>query len=252
MLKKILIVIVALIGVAVDGFSQDNNTILAQVQYKVLYTKDSQKIIDDICQLDISKNQSYFYSTGEIENIRRIQERFTKAQATGTTMRSTSADRLHNLCVFKIYKNYDAKKAFYIQNAGPQLIGFLVDTLKTSRWKISKEVTSINGLSCRKATMKKDSINIVAWFSADVPLKDGPSYFYGLPGLIVKASTDSGFDINLVSIKYNKDPKKVIQVPSYSVVTQSQMLRAMRNQNAAFRNGQMPNGDKATQVPGNN
>jgi len=234
------------------GYSQNSKSIIASIKYKVNFTRNKQVVIDDICQLDIDKNKSYFYSLGELENLRRIQERVSKAEsdANGINLGKTdSKDFLHDLCMFKILKDYGQKKAIFIQYIGRQYLGFVRDSLSDKRWKILKGISKINGLLCREAVMKKDTTVITAWFCSDIPFHDGPLAYYGLPGLIIKASSTSGFETNLISVTYNKDPKREIEIANYALVTEAQLMRAATNQKAAFKNGKIPNGDEAKQIP---
>ena len=235
------------------SYSQNNKTVIASIQYKTTLIDNKIVLIDDICQLDIAKNKSYFYSVGELENLHRINARIEKAPKTGNSIdlgTVYSKDRLHKLCNFKVLKDYNAKKAFYIENIGSQNLGFIKDSLTTKRWIITNETTKIVGLLCHKATMEKNKISITAWFCIDVPFQDGPFSYYGLPGLIIKLSTSTGFEANLISISYNKDAKKILDIAPFALVTELQLNKAAENQNAAFRSGKLPNGDEAKQISG--
>ncbi|WP_295795913.1 GLPGLI family protein [Mucilaginibacter sp.] len=232
-------------------FCQAKKTITATAQYEVVYLKNGQKIINDVCQLDITKSGSYFCSTGKQENLSRIQKKYEKSQSSGTPMKFERGDLLTNLCNFEIEKDYTRNKAFYIQDVGDQSLGFQVDTLSSKRWKLLPETAMIGKLMCHKASMTKDTIQITAWYCIEIPLRDGPNYFYGLPGLIIKATTNTGFDIKLTSFNYAKDQNRILNIKSYAVVKESQLKKAMLNQRALNKNGTLPNGDALKQVTGN-
>ncbi|WP_295795207.1 GLPGLI family protein [Mucilaginibacter sp.] len=253
MLKKKFLILIVFFCSSEITFSQNNNSIIASVQYKVSFVSNSALLINDICQLDIAKNKSYFYSKGKLENRRRLLEKVAKSGQSGKEIdlgRIDHSDLLSNLCNFEILKDYENKSAIYIQNVGGQNLGFVKDSLSIKRWKILKETAKINGFLCHKAVMKKDTTLITAWFCPDIPFQDGGFYYYGLPGLIVKSSASSGFETNLISIVYNKDPKKeIVLTQPYTLVQESQMMRAIKNQNAAFKNGRLPNGDEAKPLP---
>lgn len=249
MLKAILTIFFG--GLITLASAQNKHQIIASIQYKVSYSKAGKTTINDICQLDLSKDQSYFYSTGELENRRRISAQLEKSQSSGAPLKISYGDYIHQLCPFKILKVYNKREAFYIQDIGGQKLAFLVDTLSQSRWKIQPGTEKIANMICHKAVMKKDTINITAWFTTDIPFGDGPNYYYGLPGLIVKATTDTGFNIDFMSIIYNKDTNKQLAIPSYTLVKAGQMERAMHNQDATFRQGHLPNGSEVKRLPGN-
>lgn len=62
------------------------------------------------------------------------------------------------------------------------------ESKKNIKWKITSEVSTINGFKCQKATTKFSGRYYEAWFSEEIPISDGPYKFGGLPGLIIKIS----------------------------------------------------------------
>lgn len=94
------------------------------------------------------------------------------------------------------------------------------DSLKTYDWKISKDTKEILGYETRKATAKVDSITTFeAWFAPELPYKNGPEYYGGLPGLILEIS-DTKINEQIgkrvktyIAISVNADKKKKIQKP---------------------------------------
>lgn len=56
-MKKILILLFPLISICNIINAQKNMIIIASVKYKVKYTVDKDVIIDDVCQLDITKKK---------------------------------------------------------------------------------------------------------------------------------------------------------------------------------------------------
>lgn len=59
------------------------------------------------------------------------------------------------------------------------------------KWEIQKETKNILGYQCRKAStmidwsLNKPKMEIVAWFTTELPFSFGPIEFAGLPGLIL-------------------------------------------------------------------
>jgi len=58
----------------------------------------------------------------------------------------------------------------------------------TLDWDITEEKNTIGKYSCLKAVLKGFP-DVVAWFSPEIPVNDGPAFFHGLPGLVVKLET---------------------------------------------------------------
>ncbi len=52
--------------------------------------------------------------------------------------------------------------------------------------KILPERQEVGGYSCQKATADYGGRHWTAWFASDIAVSEGPYYFHGLPGLILK------------------------------------------------------------------
>jgi GLPGLI family protein len=59
-------------------------------------------------------------------------------------------------------------------------------------WAIQNEFKTIGKFKCQKAIAKFRGRNYTAWFTAQIPLNDGPWKLHGLPGLILEAADDTG------------------------------------------------------------
>lgn len=60
------------------------------------------------------------------------------------------------------------------------------DTIPSFKWKLLGEYRNIAGYNCRKAaTIIRDSIYIIAFYTDEIPVKSGPESFNGLPGMIL-------------------------------------------------------------------
>lgn len=75
---------------------------------------------------------------------------------------------------------------------------FLIkEPISTIRWEISKKKKKILGYKCTAATVVGDTVDgkpliTTAWFTPDIPVKFGPKYYGGLPGLILEIDIDNG------------------------------------------------------------
>jgi len=226
--------------------AQNNMTVLYSVKYNVNYMRDNVRIIEDICQLNITEKSSYFFSIGKEIRLQKIREKFEKNGQNGGPINFKKGELRSNYLNFTVLKKYENKKAIFIEDIGGQNLGFVKDTLSSNRWIITNEKETFNGLICNKATMKRDTVLITAWFTTKIPLQEGPLYFYGLPGLIIKAKTNTGFEIELVSTENKILKKEQLKIPNYLLVSEKQVNRAKANYDAAFKSGRLPNGDIVT------
>ncbi|HAD96771.1 MAG TPA: GLPGLI family protein [Cryomorphaceae bacterium] len=109
---------------------------------------------------------------------------------------------------------------------------FLVrDTLEKKDWKLGKETKQIGSYTCYKATVIQpvtskifsgeenedgshtkevvDTVEMVAWYTPQIPVSHGPASFWGLPGLIMEVQ--DGKTAMLCS-KVVLNPKKELKI----------------------------------------
>ncbi|WP_452223308.1 GLPGLI family protein [Lacinutrix chionoecetis] len=104
---------------------------------------------------------------------------------------------------------------------------FLIkDSLKTRKWELLSDIKNIGDYTCRKAVFKDsyktqtigEDGNIqtiekeretVAWYTLEIPASNGPSEFYGLPGLILEVNDG---ELSLMCSKIVLNPKDKIEI----------------------------------------
>ena len=69
---------------------------------------------------------------------------------------------------------------------------FLVMGKAEQAWKVTTEQKMVQGYPCLKATTVVDSTEVVAWFTAQIPVSIGPANYGGLPGAILEVNEDDG------------------------------------------------------------
>jgi GLPGLI family protein len=63
---------------------------------------------------------------------------------------------------------------------------FLVQSeIEAVGWKLGNEKKKVLEYTCMSASVTLDNQEIIAWFAPEIPVSLGPSYFGGLPGLIL-------------------------------------------------------------------
>lgn len=90
-----------------------------------------------------------------------------------------------------LYLNYKTGEAFEERNFyGKHIV--VQKKITSFNWNLLNEQKQIGNYLCKKATtIDTDGEKIVAWYSEDLSLPIGPSFYGGLPGLIIKLETTS-------------------------------------------------------------
>ena len=119
------------------------------------------------------------------------------------------ADFLPVLFTLNYYKDFLKKKIIMIAD-------FVPDDYQVERTfdEISKELKqdtmTINGYLCKKAIINfLDDMKAVVWYTPDIPVPDGPSWFFGLPGLVLKVNIENTIITEAVNIEF---PKNMLEI----------------------------------------
>ncbi len=88
-----------------------------------------------------------------------------------------------------VYLDFVAKYIYQTNVSMPDKVGR--DTLlPVQDWQMVAGEKEIAGYICKKAMRKDDKgTEIVAWFTLEIPIQQGPHAIYGLPGLVLGVET---------------------------------------------------------------
>lgn len=153
-----------------------------------------------------------------------------------------------------VYKNLATK----VMNEQVEFFGkiFLItDSMTLEDWKLGKETKQIGSYTCYKATTtrqiitrtvstEKESkmdtlqIEVVAWYTPQIPLSHGPDIYWGLPGLIMEINTDRT-TILCTKIELKQEDMKVerptkgekVGREEYNAIIQAKMLEMEKMRN---------------------
>jgi GLPGLI family protein len=112
----------------------------------------------------------------------------------------------------KLYKNLKEQRfANQVEMFGKEFL--IKDAIENKNWKLEKETKNIGEYTCFKATYTKtrtvmiaessseneekketkteEEITVTAWYTPQIPIKNGPSEYDGLPGLILEINDGS-------------------------------------------------------------
>jgi GLPGLI family protein len=116
----------------------------------------------------------------------------------------------------------------------------VIDSMKQNKWKISDETKTIAKYVCKKATTmvaapqqmrmrigngprsaedtaaapKPKEVELVVWYTEDIPVSVGPDNYAGLPGAILEVDTDNGSNVIMATEVSTKFPKKELVQPT--------------------------------------
>ncbi len=75
--------------------------------------------------------------------------------------------------------------------------------LEAINWSFENETKKIGKFMCKKANCLFSGRKYTAWFTPEIPIKDGPWKFHGLPGLIIEIEDEKReYMFNLTKIVY--------------------------------------------------
>lgn len=169
------------------------------------------------------------------------------------------------------YKNVSEKK-FTNQKDLFGKIFLVKDSLQQFDWKFENDIKTIGNYTCFKATtaivnyrqkfpfnrnpdedmaekmeeQEPEIMLVTAWYTLDIPVKQGPGKFWGLPGLILEVHTENNVllctKIELERGKKNTvtEPKKgkVVSQEEYNKILKDKQKELQEN----FRNRRGPGG----------
>lgn len=97
------------------------------------------------------------------------------------------------------------------------------------QWEMLFEQDTIIGYVCQAANAVYAGRKWKAWYTAEIPSSAGPWKLNGLPGLILKATNDSGHKFEVMGIKQEKSPMYRYVYNSQDMKTVNRFLRYERN-----------------------
>lgn len=227
---------------------------------------DSTKMAPDVMadlqkQLKKQMEREYVLTFSQTESNWRQVESLGSGPATassggaGIVINTGNQDRL-------LYKNLAEQN--YIKEEDLMGKGFLVkDNLNTYDWELTGESKQIGDYTCQKATYSrivdsktfsmgkdemessKDTVNVTAWFTMQIPVSHGPDDFWGLPGLILELQ-NSGMTYIAERIVLNPNEPVQIEIPKkgnmisskdYDALSEEKMQEMMKRYSGKPGNG---------------
>ena len=190
----LVILALAVLTVSAKPNKKDEKRVIDKLKYTITYRTKS--VIDttqtdstgrynyendDAC-LEIGEKISYFYSATR----HAYEEELEKSSKANYIDEAVSTAPMGNLSM-DFYRNYPAGKSTYLDVSIIESFR-ITEPLEQPKWDIITDSTKqILNYDCQMARCKFKGRTWTAWFTADIPLDNGPWKLCGLPGLILRA-----------------------------------------------------------------
>jgi GLPGLI family protein len=201
-----------------SSFELDSTTIAANPGIQEQMEAQMRKMFQKTFTLDFTKSESMYKEEQELDAPKG------PSANSGVMVMMMGGDGSSDILYKNISQNRMAHKT--------ELMGkvFLIkDNLEAYDWKLTGEAKNIGNYSCYKAVYEKEEEDIqidmidgevkeekvtrkrtlVAWYTPDVPISNGPSNYGGLPGLILEVNDG---DQTIVCSEIILNPKEVKEI----------------------------------------
>ncbi len=186
---KLLCVLICLL-ISGFTFAQTPDKAIWMVHYNFTHkadtTKDA-KLYTEKFILLLGKNASVYRSLDKQLNEEALAAEISNQVKTSANPHSVDLT-LHGAATTTSdeYYQYVADKKLYTEK---KIINYYVteEPIPVINWKITKDTMTFAGQRCQKAVAHFKGRDYEAWFSPDLPFRNGPWKLNGLPGLIVEA-----------------------------------------------------------------
>ncbi len=203
---------------------------------------DQQAMIMNMLRKQLQKEYELFFNKSE-SVYKEVDQLDQEAAFSGIMAMVTGADDIN-------YKNVGTRaNVRQTEFFGKRFL--IKDTLELTEWKLGKESKQIGSYTCYKATAQRvvtnrtfsseedeegnhsneeqDTIELVAWYTPQIPISQGPDNFWGLPGLIMEV--DNGQTVMLCS-KVVLNPKNGVNIeePKEGEEVSEQQFNDIRDQ----------------------
>ncbi len=189
--------IILILGLLITGLccihSQNNYIQLDTIRMRCYYTQfcvmdtlNKKAKISDIMLLDIgnrvSKYSPYYKYIRDSLGAAMFAQNKSQEEVADMVLKQPKTSRVMDMI---IYKGFPENKITLIDY-------FAFDKYKyeeekaVPEWKLNNDTLTICGYLCKKANTRFRGRDYEAWYAPQIPIKEGPWKFNGLPGLILK------------------------------------------------------------------
>ncbi|WP_027380299.1 GLPGLI family protein [Chryseobacterium daeguense] len=208
------------------GFSQQSNKSISdlEVQYEYSFVRDTTDVDEnhrfkELMLLDFNSNNSLFYSQQYVAARDAVKKATTAAQS-GSNVEIKAAELPKYKVGYSVYR--EGSKIYFTSNINRDFFTFENTYLD---WDTNyKDVKTILGYKCNKATTKFGNRVYTAWYTKDIPVSEGPYRFKGLTGLILEVSDPNKFH-SFTAIGIEKRAVEIAPLQKGIPVTREQYIK---------------------------
>lgn len=190
-------------------YSQKIDSTYMVCYYKMTFQKDStnpKSKYEELTVLKIGKESSIFrsYVKEKSDSIiaNQVKKVFEKGSSGGIATYDAGAVPQYD---FKpeVYRN--GNKITVFERVGMDRFAF--ESQENIKWKLLNEERKISNFICKKAIGKYRNRTIIAWYTNEMNIPEGPYNFKNLPGLIIELQDDKDtIHFTLAGLKKMKLP----------------------------------------------
>lgn len=206
-----------------------------EVQYEYSFVRDTTDVdqshrFKELMLLDFNSNTSLFYSQQYVA-AREIFKKAAAAAQTSSNVEIRAADLPKYKVGYSIYR--EGSKIYFTSHINRDFYTFENTYLS---WDTNyKDVKTILGYKCNKATTKFGNRIYTAWYTKDIPVSEGPYRFKGLTGLILEISDANKYH-SFIAIGIEKKEVEIAPLQKGIPVTREMYIKKREE----FKNNPYP------------
>ena len=184
-MMKYTLILVTFFAINISAQTIDTTKYVAE--YSITYTRDS-TVIDnmntEVMILNIGSDNSIFYS--KISTFKDSLDQLIIASYKKTGKLVIPSDMPTTKFNYNIIKDYNKNEINYYDKTFSGGKFCINEKINDFNWTLKRDNKVISGYKCQLATCNYGGREYEAWFTTEIPFRDGPYKFSGLPGLIIK------------------------------------------------------------------
>ncbi|GGF05609.1 GLPGLI family protein [Chishuiella changwenlii] len=185
--------------------------------------------------LQNSENKRYYYEL--LANTKQSQ--FLEIERINNDQNSKGATLgLSTNVSANIYKDFNMNVLYEENTMKSKLL--VKDSLQHFTWVLTKDEASVLGYKVKKATYSNNNQMVEAWYTTELPFRDGPSRFSGLPGLILKVNfklpfvADMDTNVSFTAIDVKPYSGKIEISNKFKIVSREEFKKEVEKNSSKF------------------